>query len=545
MSRAIVIGQPRPEPEIKPPPPLFDTLHNSLVLANVVPYLPLSAVLNLAATDKAFRALVYRTPGVFRHIDLSRLRRAQLQLDEIDHVVEIWRSPRLDESLTEDDFYSGPLRGVLSNLRRRDIFHGVQTLVLDGLSVTAELCHDLINDGSLAIRILSVRDVTNLNHGKLRAALRYACRKSRPDSDPKLRALYVFGPKESPPLQAPQPDGHAASVGSDWNHKSQQALTSSLRRDGDAWWIKHGRIMTRPISPEWADCILACEGIVAFDAVLCEGPRHLNSSAFGRSSLPGGDQSPAVATFSVSACESCGSAPEGLVQPTRSPARLPLLSPLPILSSSVQAATTPYQPCQPFVARCGDCLLGRYCFACHKWWCETCYKIPGQANDGHVVVADDSEDEGGDAPPLEGFMTAIKTEVTDRPLPTLLAMALTQPEPTWCSSAVAAFDATLIGIALDTPHDCDACIDQTQRVCRKCCGGYCIIHNEGSSASHGVSREVEALADCEVRVCHGWLFSGYGSGRRVASASGPSVIKTAMKVKTGGGGCGLDDEESV
>lgn len=457
MSRAIVIGQPRPEPEIKPPPPLYDTLHNSLVLTNVVPYLPLSAVLNLAATDKAFRSLVYRTPGVFRHLDLSRLRRAQLELDEVDHVVDIWRSPRLDESLTEDDFYSGPLRGVLSNLRRRDIFHGVQTLVLDGLSVTAELCHDLINDGSLAIRILSVRDVTNLNHGKLRAALRYACRKSRPESDPKLRALYVFGPKESPPPQALlQPDSHAASVGSDWNHKSQQAPTSSLRRDGDgdAWWIKHGRIMTRPISPEWADCMLACEGIIAFDAPLCEGPRHLNSPAFGRSSLPGGDQSPSVATFSVSACEGCGSAPEGLVQPTRSPARLPLLSPLPILSSSVQAATTPHQPCQPFVARCVDCLWGRYCSACHKWWCETCYKIPGQAGDGHVVVADDSEDEGGDAPTLEGFMTAIKTE------------------------------SRISKSCWECGNNCDACIDQTQRVCRKCCGGYCIIHNEGSSASH-------------------------------------------------------------
>ncbi|RDA95520.1 hypothetical protein CP533_5416 [Ophiocordyceps camponoti-saundersi (nom. inval.)] len=397
MSRAIVIGQPRPKPEITTPPPLFDTLHNSLILATVAPYLPLSAILNLAATDKAFRALVYRTPGVFRHLDLSRLRQAQLELDEIDHGTDFWRSPRLDGSLTEDDFYSGPLRSVLSTLRRRDILRGVQTLVLDGLSVTAELCHDLINDASLTIRILSLRDVTNLNHGKLRAALRYACRKTRPDNAPKLRALYIFGPRESSP--PPDPEGHTLSVGSDWNHRSRQALTSSLRRDGDAWWVKRGRIISRPVSTEWADCMLACDGIIAFDAMLCEGPRHHNSPAFGRTSLPA-DRGPAVATFAVSGCEGCGSAPEGLVHPTRLPARLPLLAPLPILSSSVQAATTPHQPYQPFVARCGDCLRERYCSACHKWWCETCYRMPRQ-----TVVTDD------DMTTPEGFVAAVKTEV--------------------------------------------------------------------------------------------------------------------------------------
>ncbi|PFH59597.1 hypothetical protein XA68_12114 [Ophiocordyceps unilateralis] len=452
MSRAIVIGQPRPKPEITTPPPLFDTLHNSLVLANVVPYLPLSAVLNLAATDRSFRALVYRTPGVFRHLDLSRLRRAQLNLDDNDQGIELWHRSGLDESLTEDDCYSGPLRGVLSNLRSRDILRGVQTLVLDGLSVTAELCHDLINDASLSIRILSLRDVTNLNHGKLRAALRYACRKSRPDNAPKLRALYVFGPKESSPPPSAHPDGHASSVGSDWNHKSQQALTSSLRREGDAWWVKRGRIMSRHISSEWADCMLDCEGIIAFDAMLCEGPRHHSSPAFGRTSLPG-DRSPTVATFAVSGCEGCGSAPEGLVHPTRPPARLPLLAPLPILSSSVQAATTPHQPCQPFVARCDDCVHERYCSACHKWWCETCYKVPGQVDVANVVVVDD-EDDDEDVSTPEGFVTAIKTE------------------------------SRISKSCWECGNNCDTCIDQTQRVCRKCCGGYCIIHNEGSSASH-------------------------------------------------------------
>lgn len=35
-----------------------------------------------------------------------------------------------------------------------------------------------------------------------------------------------------------------------------------------------------------------------------------------------------------------------------------------------------------------------------------------------------------------------------------------------------------------TPEQCHACIDGTQRMCRNCGGGYCIIHNEGSNLLH-------------------------------------------------------------
>ncbi|RCI15857.1 hypothetical protein L249_2541 [Ophiocordyceps polyrhachis-furcata BCC 54312] len=491
MSRAIVIGQPLPKPKTTSLPSLYDTLHNSLILATVAPYLPLSSILNLAATDKAFRALVYSTPGVFRHLDLSCLRQARLELsdsDDSDDTTDFWHSPRLDGSVTEDDFYSGPLRGIISNLRRRDILSVVQTLVLDGLSVTAELCRDIINDASLNVRILSLREVTNLDHVTLRAVLRYACRKTRPDNTPKLRALYIFGDKEwSPP---PPRSGYAAPTGSDWNHKSRRALSSSLRRDGDAWWARRGRMITGGTAHDWGDCMLACDGIIAFDSVVCQGPRHRNSPA--RPSPPIELHPPAAATFAVSACAGCGSAPEGLVHPTRLPARLPLLAPLPISSSSVVAATTPHHPYQPFVGRCGECIGDRYCLACHRWWCENCYKSPGQA-----VVIDD------DATTPEGFVAAVKIEVrnlrchqcdydyerTDPLFVTFIGIALDAP----CGCALTLSNPSSLHMAAqnriskscwECGNNCDACIDQTQRVCRKCCGGYCIIHNEGSSSSH-------------------------------------------------------------
>lgn len=318
-----------------------------------------------------------------------------------------------------DSFYSAPLRTVFSTLQRRNILQHVQTLVLDGLSVTSEMCHEIINDASFSVRILSIRDVKNLNQSKLRGALQYACRRTRPENSPKLRALYVFGsrdPSSLVPSNANLDTGHygCASVSADWNHKIQMALTSSLRREGDAWWSKKGRVIPRPISDEWASCLVACEGIIAFDAVLCQGPRHRNSPAYG--ATPSAvDSGVMMATFAVSGCENCGTAPEGLVHPTStSPTRLPLLAPPPVSSTSIRAATSPQSHHQPFAARCIDCLRERYCTACHKWWCEACYKLPGQGvqtDVGGVVVVDDDDDSLPALESLELVQSATKIKV--------------------------------------------------------------------------------------------------------------------------------------
>ncbi|KAK2054196.1 hypothetical protein LY76DRAFT_241246 [Colletotrichum caudatum] len=36
---------------------------------------------------------------------------------------------------------------------------------------------------------------------------------------------------------------------------------------------------------------------------------------------------------------------------------------------------------------------------------------------------------------------------------------------------------------LTARNQCQDCIERTQRLCRGCCGGYCMIHNEGSTAT--------------------------------------------------------------
>lgn len=82
---------------------LYDTIHNSLILSHIIPYLPVSSVLNLAAASRAFRALILGTPGVFRHLDLSHIKAVQFEIDKIDHGGEVWRNVQLDENLTEDE----------------------------------------------------------------------------------------------------------------------------------------------------------------------------------------------------------------------------------------------------------------------------------------------------------------------------------------------------------------------------------------------------------------------------------------------------------
>ncbi|OAA35838.1 hypothetical protein BBO_08490 [Beauveria brongniartii RCEF 3172] len=411
-----------------------DISHNSLVLSHIVAYLPPSSITRLTATNRALRDAITHTPGIYRHLDLQTVKKAHIDGGEVS------TSTQLDESLTEDDFHAAPLRDLFSTLQRRNILQDVQTLVLDGLSVTADFCHDIINGPEFKIRLLSIRDVKNLNHGKLRGALQYACRPSR-DGSPRLKGIYLFGPKDDESTQSATPRESPTAVGPDQDQRSSSALTEALQRSDDAWWDVKGRQLMRPIQKEWANCLLACSGVIAFDALLCQGPRHHNSRAAGHAKVLA-ELGPAVATYSLSGCQGCGKAPEGLISPSsHTVTDLPLLAPLPILCSSLRAATAPSLTATAFVPRCAECIRERYCHCCNTWWCESCYQLRGQGSQHEpaVVIVDDTDNIGQ----LEDYM--------------FLEEAIPKQK-------------------------CEDCIDKTQRVCKKCCAGYCTVHNEGSSA---------------------------------------------------------------
>ena len=309
-----------------------------------------------------------------------------------------------------NSFYGGPLRGIFNILKRRHILQDVQTLILDGLSVTSDLVSDIIIQDSFNVRILSLREVQNLNDRKLQQALYYAVRPSRLANTPKLQGLYIFGPKDAPPASRFRrhvnryPPGIApidtipsygvmssqgAQIGAQWNQRSETTLENETTYDGDKWYQASGKVFPKPPSLEWANVMLACRGIISFDAVLCESYRH---SIF---ELPPADATNAnmnpsapyltarIASHTVQGCNTCHSAPEGFRRFGVSPMeQFPLLAPPPLFSSTIKSAKSPFIVSKEFakerklVARCLECLQSRYCESCHKWWCEQCYAVP-------------------------------------------------------------------------------------------------------------------------------------------------------------------------
>ncbi|CAD6447992.1 bfb4d94b-76d8-4567-b13b-be4655024c47 [Sclerotinia trifoliorum] len=123
----------------KLPTSLLRLLSNTLILYQTTPHLPVSSLLALGATSKSFKELIYKIPHVFRYLKLSDVKSVKSEVGSIDNGGQIWRNVQLDENVTEDDFYGGPLRGIFNRLRSRNLLLDVQTLILDGLSVPSDL----------------------------------------------------------------------------------------------------------------------------------------------------------------------------------------------------------------------------------------------------------------------------------------------------------------------------------------------------------------------------------------------------------------------
>jgi hypothetical protein len=379
---------------------LLDVLANNLVSALIVPYLPVASVLAIASTNHTYRGLITQQPhlsSAFQYLNLSTVRCAAINGARIDVGGQAFRSGRMDEAFTEDDAYSGPLRGIFNRMEKRNWLECVATLVLDGLCVPTEIVQEIIMDDRFNVRILSIRDVQLLNIRKLCQTLKYVARPSRPKSTPKLRGLYVFGPKDPQPVKEEDhglrrrsptrfPDTRpsetvraiGAALGEEWNKRSQETLAKELGDTDDKWYHSAGKLIMRTPHSEWAETIMACEGIIHFDAVLCRGPRHTPPTSLDvdtSSYLP-----PAVATVALGpdGCDGCNSCPEGPAIFGQSPSyEIPLLAPPPFTSFSIRAAQMPSSAFlgeQPrIIARCTECLRGRWCERCHKWWCEPCY----------------------------------------------------------------------------------------------------------------------------------------------------------------------------
>lgn len=386
---------------------LIDLFATPLVSDNLLPNLSLSAISRLSQVSHSFRDFIFKTPGVFRHLDLSRCKGAYIPaLPPIDAGGHSWRAERMDENLTEDEFYAGPLRGVLSKLRRQKVLHDVQILVLDGLaSVTNDLLHDIVTSNEYNVRLLSIRKCINVNQVKLQQLLRYICRPERPENTPRLQGLYFF---TNPTKDRNGTSSASALTGITLSDGAALGMlpvdkSQPLSLDRNSWYEPAGKLTDEGYDrrSSWEETLQACKGIIAFDAVLCQHMHSAMSACLSEYSLEFLEKNkpgiPPIATVALGSdgCTGCGRAPEGTpVWGESDMYEFPLLSPPPRSGRLIDAIRPPtrrmpdqfiphkshLEP-QLLIVSCSWCLVNRHCDSCHRWWCADCYD-PKKSNGG-------------------------------------------------------------------------------------------------------------------------------------------------------------------
>ncbi len=361
------------------PRSLLDLFSNDLILRHTSPYIGIKSLLSLAATSKAYYTLVYRTPQVFQHVNLYGTR--ALKGVESDDPIDDQRMNGL---------YAQRYRIIFTILENRNVLQHVRTLVLDELLVPSAIIEEILFQECYQIRLLSLRMINDWStHDALRI-LPHLVRLS--NGAPKLKGLYWFGLSNgiqevynfsNEVRRRPKTVGVTASVGAQLGAGNR--MDDDLDDDLDVFRKQFGNdpysdspygalgtssvLGDTRIASEWPEILEACQGLIAFDAVLC---RH------DRESVP--DRRPKLATVRLTGCHSCGTCPEGPAYPGVSPTdHIPLLSPPPLHSSKVEVAQridTNGQPYPPLILRCPTCLKDRWCERCNVWWCESCYTVP-------------------------------------------------------------------------------------------------------------------------------------------------------------------------
>ncbi|KAJ5175481.1 uncharacterized protein N7482_001358 [Penicillium canariense] len=467
-AQEVIITEPAPIVQTKPAPtrraPLEQMLTNSLILDHMAPYLATPSLMALASTSRLLYNMIIGTPYVFRHLDLTRCRGAQLPT----------KLSQKEEMQTEDEIYCAPLRHIFASLDKRSILQDVRTLVLDGLPVPADLVADIILTDRFNVNILSIRECRHLNERKLMQVIQHAVRPTRPEGTPKVKGIYHFSSMHTPPRAAVRPryrDWWGSRVGSSRSPSETPSISSSDNEEDNApvprryqqneWYSPSGKLFKHSLEEGWAQTIQKCEGIIAFDAALCHGPRHdvnLYSNADEENPAPEAPLlGPAIATVALGprGCDGCHSSPEGPSIWGQSPdVQFPLLSPVPLHLSSVAAAKRPElipgeHPV--LIARCTDCLADRWCHRCNKWFCWNCLPHPR-----HVAVN------------LTPHQTAVR------------------PPHHLHEPSQADRERLERGVSKDCWEcgpTCASCKRDSQRTCRGCRGDYCIEHNEGCSAT--------------------------------------------------------------
>ncbi|KAK6344661.1 hypothetical protein TWF718_006619 [Orbilia javanica] len=355
-------------------PCLISVLSNNLIFNLIIPRIPIQSLLALLSTSHAIRSLLKSSPDTFRYLDFTDLPVANVDRTPLDTGGISWRAERMDEALTEEEFFSGPLRGIFYSLTQQRILQNVSTLILDGMAVTVDILGEIMLDtsgGTFNVRILSVRGCFKFNYpqietGRIFQLIRLAV--TRPKR-PRLKALYLFG-CTTPVTYLKDPN---------WRAEALRLLPKPITYlPEDPWYLPLDCAPRQVIDPvgnllgvDVEKIIEAAEGVMKFDFILCRGPEH-------DPNLTEDPTVPQLASLPLGfGCMNCGTSPEGPGVYGKTPSGwLPLLAPPPITTSSVEAAWRP--PIPPggtypeLYARCYSCVHHRRCVKCRSWVCENC-----------------------------------------------------------------------------------------------------------------------------------------------------------------------------
>ena len=428
---------------------LSDLLSVSIVLRNIVLYLPFSTLCRLAQTCKDIRTNLRSSPDAYKYVDLSNTMLANCcptlwntidygsygnrRCDRISNVTAHdgmakisngdkndtrWLTSRMKKPQSSEAFCSRPARLMLVYLGRAGILQHVQALVLDNAMITANsIVHDIlipIDEGRLTIRLLSIRKANFTNGNKLAAMLKdYALtgnaksgvsdklprsQEKGEGSPQRVKGLYLFN-RPMTAYELKMAEQHQTEIGlrkggNSTNVSRNEELKSYSAKRTDSgrnlWYEQSGFLIHGSIAPYWVDTLRVCAnetGALAFDAVICRGPRHNRDILRSDKRLESlACYSPRIATAALGpdGCRNCGSAPEGFAYSQGTPGPdVPLLTPLPKARMTVREAKRPSPPPNPAVRgdceerrtimRCEMCLDRRYCSTCNRWWCEFCY----------------------------------------------------------------------------------------------------------------------------------------------------------------------------
>ncbi|KAK6539947.1 hypothetical protein TWF694_008781 [Orbilia ellipsospora] len=334
--------------------PLLEFLSNDYLLMQTCPYFLPHETLNLALCSKNFYNLLFHTPGVFRHVDISLS--SVVPTNQPQHQIVLRRN--------SIDILSSRLLG-----------RNTQTLILDGLPMNFDKLTNLLLSPNQRISILSVRDCA-LNQPVFMQTLHFLV---RPGSTSPLKGVYMFN----------KSNGKARS-----KNKWQR--------------IRYGEI---EFIEGWAETVLACEGKILFDVGICKGSKHMSfqpledgtnvsaaaeielgstpvsvqsgfsafawsandseqssvtSTSAGEDSWIPPQMAPKLATKTIrGSCEGCKMPPVGCTSK--------LYAPVPVLTSDIKVACRPRLGETEEVSMCEDCTKERLCEGCGKWWCENCY----------------------------------------------------------------------------------------------------------------------------------------------------------------------------